>query len=335
MMTEHLTRRGILLAGAAMGATAGLGAERAHAQAPQGRATPLASPGGNAVSYRFQIGNIRATIISDGTITGNVRVYARNAEQAELDAVLGAANLSQEQFVLQLNAMLLEQGGRKILVDPGANLAMGPNGGRLIARLAELGVTPNDIEAIVITHTHPDHVGNLRNQDGSPTFPKAVVHVPEPDWQFFFVNDPGLTHLPMPVDFRERFIRNIKSSLEAVAGNVTRYQPGREVLPGIATIPAAGHTPGMSALLISSGNDQLMVTADLAYHPLLNIDHAWMPGVDVDAQAARQTRNRLFDRAAADRLLLFGFHFPFPGLGRLSRRADTYRWLPHPWDFNG
>jgi glyoxylase-like metal-dependent hydrolase (beta-lactamase superfamily II) len=139
----------------------------------------------------------------------------------------------------------------------------------------------------------------------------------------------------MPRDFQDRFIRNIKISLEVVVGNVIRYQPGAEVLPGITAIPAHGHTPGMSALLIASGRDQLMVTADLAYHPLLNIDQGWIPGVDIDGPAARQTRDRLFERAAADSLLLFGFHFPFPGLGRLDRIGSGYRWLPQAWDPTG
>jgi glyoxylase-like metal-dependent hydrolase (beta-lactamase superfamily II) len=75
-------------------------------------------------------------------------------------------------------------------------------GGQLIGRLKELGVAPDEIEAIVITHTHPDHVGNLSNQDETPAFPKAAVHAPEPDWQFFYVNDPDLSHLPTPRDFR-------------------------------------------------------------------------------------------------------------------------------------
>jgi glyoxylase-like metal-dependent hydrolase (beta-lactamase superfamily II) len=334
-MTRILSRRGLLLTGAGIGAVTGLGVSRAAAQAPEAPCRLAVSAGINAGTYRFHIGDIRTTIISDGTIAGNIRIYARDAEQAELDAVLGAAHLSQSQFPLQLNAMLLEQDNRRILIDPGANLAMGPNGGRLISRLADLGLAPGDIEAIFITHTHPDHVGNLRNQDGTVAFPKAGVYVPEPDWQFFYINEPDLSHMPMPRDFQERFIRNIKISLEAVAGNVLRYQPGREVLPGIMTVPAHGHTPGMSALLIASGGDQLMVTADLAYHPLLNIDQGWMPGVDIDGPAARQTRNRLFDRAAANNLLLFGFHFPFPGLGCLYRTGSGYRWLPQAWDFTG
>lgn len=187
----------------------------------------------------------------------------------------------------------------------------------------------------MITHTHPDHVGNLRGADGSVAFPKAAVHIPEDDWTFFIRNEPDLSQLPMPEDFRRAFVANIKQSLAPIAKSIVLFRPGSEVLPGVTTIAAGGHTPGMSAILIHSGRDQLLITSDAAYSPLLNIDHPWRPGPDLDPEAATQARRRLFDRAATDRIPVLGFHFPFPGIGNIRIADGGYRWMPANWRFDG
>jgi len=322
----RLDRRSIL-AGAAAGTLLPLAFNAAPAVAQP--APPSANPG----HYRFRIGDIRATVVSDGNLAGNPRIYAGDAPADDLHRALTGAFLPTASFTLNLNTLLLEVGNRKVLVDAGAGGTMGPDGGRVFANLAAAGVGPGDIDVIVVTHTHPDHVGNLRRDDGLPAFPRAVVHVPEPDWRFFVVNDPDLSRLPMDADFRSRFIAAVKRSVEPIAAEVVRYTPGAELLPGIATIPAGGHTPGMSAVLVHSGRDQLLVTSDAAYSPLLNIEHPWRPGPDLDPEAAVQARRRLFDRAAAEAMLVLGFHFPFPGLGRIRAQDGRYAWVPAPWQF--
>lgn len=315
-----------------------LGASAAAVSAPLVRlptaAAQQAASSTNAGHYRFRIGDIGATVISDGTLTGSPRIYASSAAPEELSAALQDAFLPADRFTLNLNPLLIENGGRKILIEAGAGWTMGPDGGKLIGNLAAIGVRPEDIDAIVITHTHPDHVGNLRRADGTIAFPNAAVHVPEDDWAFFFRNEPDLSRLPMPEDFRRAFVANIKRSLEPVSKSAVLFKPGSELLAGVTTIAAGGHTPGMSAILIHSGSDQLLVTSDAAYSPLLNIEHRWRPGPDLDPEAAVQTRRRLFDRAAADRIPVLGFHFPFPGIGRIRIASGSYRWVPANWQFD-
>lgn len=288
---------------------------------------------GNVGHYRFQVGDIVATVLSDGLIGGPPTVYAGDAPESELQEVLRRAFLPADHMTLNLNTLLLEIGGRRILLEAGAGGTMGPNGGRLFKNLASIGLSADDIDTIVISHTHPDHVGNLRNADGGRAFPRATVMVPSADWTFFVEGEPDLSYMPVPEKFRQRFAANIKQSLQPVEDGIEFYEAGDKILPGLTTIAAAGHTPGMATFLVHSGDDQLLLTADLAYHPVVNIDQPWRPGPDRDQEAAADSRRRIFDRAASDRMLVLGFHYPFPGLGRILRTDTGYAWVPAGWQF--
>ena len=320
-------RRATLALGAAALLAGGAGSRRAAAQ-------PIASPpAGNAGHYRFQVGSIAATVLSDGLIGGPPRIYAVDAPEDALQEALRRAFLPTDHLTLNRNTLLLETGGRRILLEAGAGRTMGPHGGRLFANLAAIGLTPGDIDAVVVSHTHPDHVGNLRTAEGGRAFPRATIFVPRADWAFFVRGEPDLSYMPVPEDFRRRFAAAIKRSVEPVAQGVELYEGGTEILPGLATIAAPGHTPGMAAFLVHSGGDQLLLTADLAYHPVVNVDRPWRPGPDRDPAAALAARRSLFDRAAADRIPVLGFHFPFPGIGRLLKLDTGYAWVPAGWQF--
>ncbi|MDX3927156.1 MAG: MBL fold metallo-hydrolase [Shinella sp.] len=287
----------------------------------------------NAGHYQFRVGDIRATVLSDGFIEGPPRVYASNASEAELQEVLRQAFLPTDHMRMNLNTLLIETGGRRILLEAGAGQTMGPNGGRIFVNLAAIGLDPADIDAVVITHTHPDHVGNLRAAGGGKAFPRATVFVPKADWDFFVKSDPDLSYMPVPVEFRLRFAANIKSSLEPVMNDIELYEAGAEIVPGLTTIVASGHTPGMATFLVHSGDEQLLLTSDLAYHPVVNVDRPWLPGPDRDKETALVSRRRVFDRAAADRIPVLGFHFPFPGLGHMLKTDGDYAWVPANWQF--
>lgn len=330
MSAFTLNRRAIMLS-----AVAGVSSAVVPAIGAPDSAMAEATPSftGNSGCYRFRVGDIQATVLSDGVIGGPPRVYASDAPEAELEAVLRNAFLPTDHMALNLNTLLIETGGRRILIEAGAGKTMGPNGGRIFENLAAIGLGPADIDAIVISHTHPDHVGNLRTSDGGKAFPRATVFVPRADWDFFVRTDPDLSYMPVPQEFRERFAAAIKSSLEPVEGDLTLYEAGTEIVPGLTTIVAAGHTPGMATFLVHSGNDQLLLTADLAYHPVVNVDRPWVPGPDRDKETALASRRRIFDRAAADRALVLGFHFPFPGLGRLLKTDGAYVFVPANWQF--
>ena len=329
MTASTMDRRKIMLtlAGGAAGTVWG-----AVAGAPA-IAQATTSPVGNAASYRFKVGEVGATVLSDGLIGGPPRIYAGDAPEAELQEALRNAFLPADFMTLNLNTLLLEMGGRRILLEAGAGQTMGPNGGRVFANLAAAGLKPEDIDVVVVSHTHPDHVGNLRNGEGGKAFPRATVFAPRADWDFFVRGEPDLSYMPVPDDFRRRFGAAIKRSVEPVARDIQLYEAGAEIVPGLTTIAASGHTPGMAAFLVHSGRDELLLTADLAYHPVVNIDGPWKPGPDRDKDAASAARRRIFDRAAVDRLLVLGFHYPFPGLGRMRKTDTGFVWVPAGWQF--
>lgn len=322
-----INRRRIMLT-----AAAGLLTAPALPKLAQAQAAPL-QLNGNVGHYRFQVGDIAATVLSDGNISGPTTVYAGDAPEQELHAVLRNAFLPTDMMTLNMNILLLELGGRRILLEAGAGQTMGPNGGRLFENLRAIGLSAEDIDLIVISHTHPDHVGNLRAADGSRAFPRATVMIPADDWAFFVTQDPDLSYMPVPEDFRQRFAANIRQSVEPWLNDVELYEAGQEIVPGLTTIPAIGHTPGMANFLVQSGDQQLLLTADLAYHPVVNIDNNWRPGPDRDQETAAQSRRRIFDMAAADGVLVLGFHYPFPGLGRILRTDTGYAWVPAGWEF--
>lgn len=289
--------------------------------------------GGNVGYYRLNVGDISATVLSDGLIGGSPRIYASNAPEVELEEVLRQAFLPSDHLTLNLNTLLIETNGRRILLEAGAGQTMGPQGGRLFDNLAAIGLRPEDIDVVVVSHTHPDHVGNLRTVDGGKAFPRATVFVPRDDWNFFILSEPDLSYMPVPEDFRRNFAAAIRRSVEPVMNEIEFYEAGAEIVPGLTTLPALGHTPGMVNFLVHSGNDQLLLTADLAYHPIVNIDHSWLPGPDRDKDKALASRRRIFDMAAADRIPVLGFHFPFPGLGRMLKTDTGYAWVPANWQF--
>jgi glyoxylase-like metal-dependent hydrolase (beta-lactamase superfamily II) len=331
MTTETFTlnRRKLMLSAVAGASGLALGSAFARPALAQ---TPTVQTS-NAAHYQFRVGDIRASVVSDGVIGGPPRIYASDAPELELQEALRRAFLPSDHLTLNLNTLLLEVGGRRILLEAGAGRTMGPNGGRLFANLAALGLRPEDIDVVVVSHTHPDHVGNLRAADGSKAFPKATVFAPRADWDFFVRGEPDLSYMPIPEDFRRRFGAAIKQSVEPVAAGIELYEAGTEIVPGLTTMVAGGHTPGMATFLVHSGDAQLLLTADLAYHPVVNIDHGWLPGPDRNKEQAQAARIRIFDRAASERMLVLGFHYPFPGLGRMLKLDDAYAWVPANWQF--
>jgi glyoxylase-like metal-dependent hydrolase (beta-lactamase superfamily II) len=315
-----MTRREVL-AGAAAAATIA-GANPASAAAPlAGTSTPGI--------YRYHIGEFELTALYDGIWYRPItKEFIRNAPFAEVEHALDAAFMPHDKLATPFTTLIVNTGKKLVLLDTGTGGQISPTAGMIVDNLAAAGVAPKDVDQIVISHFHPDHINGIKDKDNNLIFPNAEIMVPGPEWAFW-MDDANLN--AAPAGMKETFL-NQRRVFSDIAKTVAHYEPGKEVVPGIITVPAPGHTPGHTVFAIHSGNESLMVLSDTAQHPAVFARHPdWQAAFDVDGNATVATRKRLFDRAAADRMLVTGYHFPFPACGHLIKTASGYEHVPVEW----
>jgi glyoxylase-like metal-dependent hydrolase (beta-lactamase superfamily II) len=316
-----LTRRTLLAGTVALAA----GAQPVVAETqPAGAATPGI--------YRYKIGSYELTALYDGIwyrpITDK---FIRNAPFAEVEHALDEAFMPHDKLATPFTALVVNTGDRLVLIDTGTGGQIAPSAGALRDNLVAAGLDPNAVDRIVISHFHPDHINGIKDKDNNLIFPNAEIMVPEPEWAFW-MDDANLN--AAAGDLKETFL-NQRRIFSDIAKNVTQFEPGKEVAPGIETLPAPGHTPGHTVFAIHSGDQSLLVLSDTAQHPAVFARHPdWQAAFDVDGAAAVATRKRIFDRAVADRMLVTGYHFPFPACGHLIKTASGYEHVPIEWQIS-
>jgi len=316
----RLTRRA-LLAGSGAAALSPRADPAAAAAPPAGREVPGI--------YRYRIGTFELTALYDGIwyrpITDK---FIRNASFAEVESALADAFMPADKLATPFTTLIVNTGKRLILIDTGTGGQIAPSAGALCDNLVAAGIDPKTIDLIVISHFHPDHINGIKDKDNELVFPNAEIMASAAEWNFW-MDDANMT--AAPADLRLTF-RNQWRIFSDIARNVTRFTPGAEVAPGIVTLAAPGHTPGHTVFAIHSGDQSLLVLGDTAQHPAVFARHPdWQAAFDIDGETAVATRKKLFDRAAADRMLVTGYHFPFPACGHLIKTASGYEHVPVEW----
>jgi glyoxylase-like metal-dependent hydrolase (beta-lactamase superfamily II) len=284
--------------------------------------------------YRFSIGDFEATIVSDGhlTLRSATDEFPR-APKEEVRRLFDAEFMQADPMVLQQNALVVNTGRRLVLFDTGMGegAMFGTRSGRLLANLAAAGIDPGDIDAVALTHPHPDHAWGLIGAGGVRRFPNAEVFVSKVDHDFW--TDEGKIAKSAENGIPPLVITGARDSLFAYRDRLSFVEDGMQIVAGVTALSTPGHTLGHTSHLISSNGQNVLNLGDICHqHVLLAPNPRWEFDGDTDAGLAVESRLRIFERAVDEELTLVGFHFPYPGIGRLARGGSGYRYVAAPMD---
>jgi glyoxylase-like metal-dependent hydrolase (beta-lactamase superfamily II) len=280
--------------------------------------------------YRFNVGDFECMAINDGTFTYEPPLISppadflfANAPKRLLKRTLNKHGIQADEwmaFVSPFTCVMVNTGRHKVLVDTGAN-GLTPNTGRLLHNLHTVGIEADDIDTVILTHAHDDHIGGNTDVEGKPAFPKARHIMWKEEWTFWTSEQPESIYENEDFTFTRKNLLSIQRQLELLDHEA-------EVVSGIRAVPAPGHTPGHMVVSISSNGEQLLCISDAFLHPI-HIEHPeWHAAHEVAAEQIMKTRHFLLDRAATEKALMLAFHFPFPGLGYVIRRGIRWYWQP-------
>lgn len=292
----------------------------------------LGPPAGeNPAHFRFTLGEMRLTVVSDGYFRIPASTLGVNADPAEVQAFLARYFLSPEQSYSHTNHLLIETGDARVLVDVGSGHRFFDTAGRLVANLDALGLGLEDITHVIITHAHPDHIWGLRDEFDEALFPEAAYTIGAAEHAYWL--DDGLVDRVEPQE--QQFVVGAINSLQTEGVDWTLAEAGHEVVPGVTMIATPGHTPGHMSVRVQSGDDVLYALGDAMTHAWLNFARPeWFNTTDTDGPLAVETRQRLLATVSAERSTVLGYHFPFPGVGHVVEEGAAYRFVPALWQFD-
>ena len=281
----------------------------------------------NAGWYRFRIGDLECTTIWDGYIHHGYEGIFPNADPAEMARLKSEYRLPVDFIPMDLNPAVVNTGDLLVLIDAGmgeTSTMFGDTMGHTRSNMAAAGIDPKDIDAVLMTHLHPDHSFGLIDAEGHAVYPNADLYVSEQDWAEW-TNEANLTRN----DHVGPWTEGTLAAVEPYRDRVKLFKMGDEILPGIASMSVAGHSLGQTAFIFDGESEKVVFTGDVAHHQVFDPHHPeWFFHMDYDSnpeQGAR-AKSEIFARVVDEGIRFHGYHFPFPGIGDMERVEDgTYR----------
>ncbi len=321
-----LNRRNFI---AGIGAAAGVGIMTPTLNNVSHAAAPVAKGQVPGV-YRTKVGDIQVTSIFDGAMEMGAGIVL-DPKNSEINALKKKAFIQSDHIPGYLNTFVVNTGNKLVLIDTGAG-DYAPGTGNLLANLNAAGYQPSDIDEILLTHAHPDHVKGLTDKAGQAIFKKAVIRVSAPELDFWFSDEEKAAREGASAAF-EAARTNLNPY--KLTGQIQTFRPNEDVGSGITSVDLKGHTPGHCGFRISGGSEQLLIWGDIVHMQALQFIHPeWALTFDIDPEQAIKSRARILDEVSQDRIRIGGMHLSFPGLGHVESSKSGYALVPQMWESN-
>ena len=281
---------------------------------------PSSLPDAQPRFEHFRIGDIDCYALSDGAMY-------RPSPMGQVTSDPAMVPLSCLLVRLPGNALTLIDTGfgiHEVGAGPGPSTV-----GHLTTSLAAAGFRPEDVDVVLISHLHPDHVGGMYDAEGRQIYPDAVYHMAADELAFWSRDPLDISQAASPPPIKVEMEEAAKRTLGHAAGTIRTFRAGDEVLPGLATMPLPGHAPGQVGFIVSSGNDRLLFTADAVTHPGPSIETPDMYNpMDMDPARAVKTRHEVIALLSQPGWQCFTQHFPWPSRGWIRETDDRATWEP-------
>ncbi len=325
--TVRISRRHALTATTLAAAGAGLATPFSPIR-PTAAAAPLHGPS-VPTYHRVRLGAFEVTTLFDGAVVldGPHPIFGQNVAVEELQALAEENFLPPTRFEIGFTPVVVNTGVEVVLFDAGNGAGRRPTAGRLAGLLEIAGFSADQIDVVVLTHFHPDHIGGLM-ENGAPLFANARYVATAAEFDFWSDDD----RLSGPT---ERVARLTRTNVVPVADRMSFVEPGASLVSGITAIAAFGHTPGHTVYHLESEGQRLMITADTSNHYVVSLQRPdWHVRFDMDKETAATARKEVFGMIAADRIPFTGYHMPFPSIGYVEPHGPGFRFVPASYQFN-
>ena len=279
--------------------------------------------------YRFKLGGFEITTINDGAIPldGPHPIFGMDQAAEDVQKLAEANFLPGSRFEISFTPVIVNTGAELVVFDCGNGAARRPNAGQLAALLAGAGYGADQVDVVVLTHFHPDHIGGLM-EDGSPLFPNARYVTHETEFNFW-------THADRMAGPTEGVAKLTASNVKPLAEKMTFLKGGSTVVSGITALASHGHTPGHTSFHLESEGKRLFLGGDFCNHPVVSLQRPdWHVRFDMDKEMAVSTRRKILDMLASERLVFTSYHMPFPAVGYVDRVGDGYRYVAAAYQLN-